>query len=306
MIYKLLQRVPDFADLPLFELRAMAERAHILCIPRGRWILRSRQEIPAYLYLARGRIETFEPHNILRSYRHGPISHFYPGCGQARVLQTSQILRIDAAQREFLINRSQTDDEMQMLVGNSWLQEFLRTQLMQQVPQQVHQPLINSFTAKRVSAGDEFIREGDAGAECYVIEEGHAVVHHTSRTIAHIGPGDLFGEDALITGGQRSASVSALDNMVVHAIDHAVFRSKVLDSVVRFQERAGVGELLNIGTQCIPGAQAFSVRTARDMIGQMDPRPAYYITGASRGERALCAFLLISRGFRASPLTDSV
>ena len=139
-----------------------------------------------------------------------------------------------------------------------------------------------------------------------VIEEGHAVVHHTSRTIAHIGPGDLFGEDALITGGSRSASVSALDNMTIHAIDQAIFRSHVLDMVVKFGQRAGVGELLNIGSECIPGAQPFSIRAARDTIAQMDPRPAYYITGATRGERALCAFLLISRGIRATPLADTV
>ena len=113
MVYQLLQRIDEFASLPIFELRAMAERAHVLCIPKGRWLIQHRQELPAYLYLVRGKVQTFSPNRILRSSTHQSISAFYPGCSQARALQTSYILRIDSAQRDFLLTRSTSSPQVQ-------------------------------------------------------------------------------------------------------------------------------------------------------------------------------------------------
>lgn len=280
----------------------MAERAHILCIPKGRWLIQNRQELPAFLYLARGKVQTFSPDQVLRSSPHRGLEHFYPGCTQARALQTSQILRIDAAQRSFLLNRAVTPEPVSLEHNTEWLQRFLRTHMMQQLSRQHWQVLIDAFVIRQINAGCEFIRQGDSGRQCYVVESGHGVVHRNGKTLAHLGPGDFFGEDALITGAHRSASVSALDNMLVHAVDKTVFVKHVLHRLVEVVSRPGLGQLLNLDPHCRPDAQPFSIEHARDFAQQMDPRRVYYIVGGTSGERALCAFLLVKRGFQARPL----
>ena len=302
MVYKLLQRIPEFTHLPIFELRAMAERAHVLCIPRGRWLVYPSRELPAYLYLAKGHIETFQPTQIIRATGQGSMSHFYPGCAQARALRTSQILRIDAAQRDFLINRHQAGSDHDLELDSSWLYRFIRSCALPEPNNRHMAALQKEFIQESIPSGAQLFQQGDQGNHCFVIERGHAIVERHGQTVAHLGPGDAIGEDALISGQPRSATVSALDNMIVHRIEQSAFQKHILNAVVQFVDRPGVGELLNLGEFCLPDAQPFSIRQARDQASKMDPRPTYFIVGASQGERALCAFLLIRRGFNAAPL----
>jgi CRP/FNR family transcriptional regulator, cyclic AMP receptor protein len=66
-------------------------------------------------------------------------------------------------------------------------------------------------------------REGDASSTCYVIRSGHACAlreHPDGRviTLARFGPGDIFGELAMLDTQRRSATVQAVDELEVIAI----------------------------------------------------------------------------------------
>jgi CRP/FNR family transcriptional regulator, cyclic AMP receptor protein len=72
-------------------------------------------------------------------------------------------------------------------------------------------------------AGQVIFREGDASDTCYVVHTGHARAvreHSDGRTItlAHFGPGDIFGELAMFDDERRSATVETLDDLDVIAI----------------------------------------------------------------------------------------
>jgi CRP/FNR family cyclic AMP-dependent transcriptional regulator len=58
-------------------------------------------------------------------------------------------------------------------------------------------------------AGTELVAEGSSGHEFYLLLEGEATVRRHGRRIAALGPGDYFGELALLDGGVRSATVTA-------------------------------------------------------------------------------------------------
>jgi CRP-like cAMP-binding protein len=64
-----------------------------------------------------------------------------------------------------------------------------------------------------VKAGREIVHEGNAGHECYVVLKGKADVERGGKQIATFGPGDHFGELALLDGGPRTASVVAQTDM---------------------------------------------------------------------------------------------
>lgn len=64
-----------------------------------------------------------------------------------------------------------------------------------------------------VQEGKHLIDEGRFGYEFFVIEEGTADVTHGDRTIASLGPGDFFGEIALVEAERRTASVIATEAM---------------------------------------------------------------------------------------------
>jgi CRP/FNR family transcriptional regulator len=66
-------------------------------------------------------------------------------------------------------------------------------------------------------------REGESSDTCYVIRSGHACAlreHPDGRviTLARFGPGDIFGELAMLDNERRSATIQALDELELIAI----------------------------------------------------------------------------------------
>ena len=71
--------------------------------------------------------------------------------------------------------------------------------------------------------GEVVFREGDASDTCYVLRSGHAraVLEHPdgrSITLARFGPGEIFGELAMLSGEPRSATVEMLEDTEAVAI----------------------------------------------------------------------------------------
>jgi len=83
---------------------------------------------------------------------------------------------------------------------------------------------VASVSVPRVfGAGHVIFREGDASDTCYVVRSGHARAvrkHGDGRTLtlAHFGPGDIFGELAMFDDERRSATVETLDELEAVAI----------------------------------------------------------------------------------------
>jgi CRP-like cAMP-binding protein len=58
-----------------------------------------------------------------------------------------------------------------------------------------------------VKPGTEIVTQGTQGHEFYLVMSGQAAVRRNGRKIATLGPGDYFGELALLDRGPRSATV---------------------------------------------------------------------------------------------------
>jgi CRP/FNR family cyclic AMP-dependent transcriptional regulator len=69
--------------------------------------------------------------------------------------------------------------------------------------------LANNFTERTFSEGQELTHEGSGGVGFFVIETGEARVTVDGQERRTLGPGDYFGEIALIDGGTRSATITA-------------------------------------------------------------------------------------------------
>jgi CPA2 family monovalent cation:H+ antiporter-2 len=70
--------------------------------------------------------------------------------------------------------------------------------------------LLTLFKPRSAAPGERVIRAGDIGTEMFFISSGAVEVSIGGKRIP-LGPGDLFGEMALITGGVRTADVTAID-----------------------------------------------------------------------------------------------
>ena len=69
-----------------------------------------------------------------------------------------------------------------------------------------------------VEEGTVLVREGDFGHAVFAITSGTADVVHDGAVINTLGPGDYFGEIAVMSGGRRSASVMATSSLTLVTI----------------------------------------------------------------------------------------
>ncbi len=76
-----------------------------------------------------------------------------------------------------------------------------------------------------IPAGKVLAREGDFGHEFFVIESGTADVTRGGERIAELGPGDFFGEMALLKEDRRTATVTAASPMELVVMTRSSFRA---------------------------------------------------------------------------------
>ncbi len=79
--------------------------------------------------------------------------------------------------------------------------------------------------------GEAIIREGEVGDAAYVILEGHCQASRLAagkkQNLRLLGPGEMFGETAVLTGTPRSATVTALMDTTVAVVDQLYLQEEM-------------------------------------------------------------------------------
>jgi CPA2 family monovalent cation:H+ antiporter-2 len=83
--------------------------------------------------------------------------------------------------------------------------------------------LLTLFKPRSAVPGERIIRAGDEADEVFFISAGHVEVSVGGRRI-RLGPGDFFGEMALLSGAPRSADVTAIDYCQFLTLDEEDFQ----------------------------------------------------------------------------------
>ena len=87
--------------------------------------------------------------------------------------------------------------------------------------------IAKSFSERTFPAGQQVAVEGKNGVGFFVIEAGEASVQRGGEEIRKLGPGDHFGEMALIDEGPRSADVVAVTELRCQGMTSWAFRPLV-------------------------------------------------------------------------------
>jgi CRP/FNR family transcriptional regulator, cyclic AMP receptor protein len=92
--------------------------------------------------------------------------------------------------------------------------------------------LAGSIRPRRYQQGESIFFEGDLGQVFYLIQAGRVRIYVQNEegqetSVVLYGPGDLFGELAVIDGLPRSASAVALSETLVYTMDRDAFRERM-------------------------------------------------------------------------------
>jgi CRP/FNR family transcriptional regulator, cyclic AMP receptor protein len=92
--------------------------------------------------------------------------------------------------------------------------------LFQDVPEDALRKVATFAELESHPEGAAVVKEGGYANDFYAIEDGTAKVERAGQELAELGPGDVFGEQALLEGEQRSASVVATSPLRLIRIAH--------------------------------------------------------------------------------------
>ncbi|KAI9357860.1 cAMP dependent protein kinase regulatory subunit [Pilaira anomala] len=90
--------------------------------------------------------------------------------------------------------------------------------------------VVNAMVVKEVKAGDKVIEQGAVGDYFYIVESGQLDCFIDGTKVTSYGPGGSFGELALMYNAPRAASIVAVTDGRLYALDRITFRSILMES----------------------------------------------------------------------------
>lgn len=239
-------------------------------------------------------------------------------------IRNAQVLFVDAEVLDLLMTWSQTGRiEVRSLEdedADDWMTALLQSKAFLKVPPANIAQIFASMEPVSAEPGDVVIRQGDPGDYYYVIASGKVQVllrtaKGTEEELAQLGVGRSFGEEALVSGNPRNATVRALTrcelmrlsaerfNKLLRApmlteVSMADRSSKVLLLDVRLPEEYQHGHVL--------GAVNLPLRFLRSNLAKLSPRIEYWVYCDTGRRSASATYLLCEHGFNAKLVRGGV
>jgi CRP/FNR family transcriptional regulator, cyclic AMP receptor protein len=111
------------------------------------------------------------------------------------------------------------------------LETLRRVPLFEGIPEKHLKSLTNWTTTRTYPAGGTIVREGQLGLGLYCIQSGSVRVTKSTasgeRELRTMGPGESFGELALLDDQPRSATVTAVEETTAVLLDKSQFNAEM-------------------------------------------------------------------------------
>jgi hypothetical protein len=298
-----LRAFADFESLPPATLEMLALRSRAMRLPPGRWLVRPGRSLGGRLYLLEGRLRLDHGNgwSQLAAGDERARHAVYPGCTSAQTLTGARLLRFDVETAAWLDSDGPLGVPEVALDESSWQCRFLASPFMQRLTPAAWQRILRAMTAAAWDAGEEVVQAGAPADHCFVLCKGRAEVREADGAVlAHLGPGDLFGEEALITGAMRNATVRMTEPGATVSLAADRFERWILREVVVPASDGDARVVISLDGPA-PGVIGLAPAALRQGAQRLAREQAYAVTGASPGARYLAAFLLIRAGIDARP-----
>lgn len=214
------------------------------------------------------------------------------------------------------VSSESTKDEL--TDGNNWIRRMRHIMAFKNMPPANIKSLLQRMETVAVGENEVIIEQGSLGDFYYVLTEGEALVTRTVE-LASLSAGASFGEEALLSGSKRNASVTMSTDGQLMRLAKADFnellKEPLLDRVTpdEAQVRVAKGNVwLDVRhvTEFIhshlQGAMNIPLHELRMRMKELD-KDNEYICYCGTGRRSsAAAFLLVQNGFKVVVLIGGV
>lgn len=265
---------------------------------------------------ADGRVRRFDAHSLQGRY---PLGDAQPRRFSAVVATPSaRVLRLERRYTEKVIAWDQLSRSENFRhfdpspEGNRWVFRLLQSRAFHKLPTGNIERMFQSFEEIAVHAGQEVIREGEAGDYFYVIKEGAASVSKrldgVETVVAYLVRGDCFGEDALLSNTPRNATVRMMQDGRLMRLGRQAFETVLKPPVVDWLAPGQAAVLARQGAvvvdvrlpaehaqRSIKGSINIPLAVLREEAAERYDRRQKFIVYCNTGERSAAAAFILTR-----------
>jgi CRP-like cAMP-binding protein len=330
----ILQRFTPLDGLKRENLTALAKKTELRKLANGKLLFREKDMEKLTFYLVAGTLELSNKEGSTRMLEGGtdetraPVAPILPRRFSAKAVADVEYISIDTDLLDVMLTWDQTgdyevnefDDPAEM-TSVDWMTAMLGTKAFHRIPPGNIQAIFMRMQQVNYSAGDVVIQQGEKGDFFYVITSGRCAVtretplNQEGIKLADLGPGDTFGEEALISDALRNATVTMLADGAVMRLGKQDFQTLLEEPMVEWVDYEEAKSIVEGGGKWLdvrlpsefekfhePGAINIPLYFIRLKATMLDPDTPYVLCCDTGRRSSAGTFILSERGFNTRAL----
>jgi len=312
-------------------LMALARKTHVRDLGAGRVLFKEGDTDKRTFYLVAGSVELRSDDQVMGIVRAGTpearaaLTPGLPRKFTARAVTDLSYIMIDSDLLDVLLTWDQTGQyevaELQgdgLSVTGDWMTTLLQTKAFHRIPPANIQAIFMRMQRINYRERDVVIKQGTEGDYFYVVVAGKCVVTRETPLnkegikLAELGPGDSFGEEALIAEAKRNATVTMSADGTLMRLGKNDFQTLLNEPLLQWVTHdrakeivAGGGKWLDVRLPSefqnfrIEGAVNIPLYFIRLKINALDKNTSYVVCCDTGRRSSAAAYILSERGFDA-------
>jgi CRP-like cAMP-binding protein len=260
------------------------------------------------------------------------LAHIIPRNYTARAKTDVITFAVNSDLLDMMLTFSQTGSfSVEELSGepvesDDWMARILQTEAFRRIPPANIQAIFTSLEDVPVTIGQPVIQQGEPGDYFYIIKSGRCMVtrrmpgQDKDIKLAELGPGDIFGEEALISDAERNATIVMLSNGLLSRLSKEQFLELLNEPMLnklpydkaRTMVESGEAEWLDVRLPAehqavhIKGDRHIPLIFLRMKADTLDHSKHYVLYCDTERRSSSASFLLSERGFNISILENGI
>jgi len=312
-------------------LNALARKTQLRELGAGRPLFKEGDTEKRTFYLVAGTVELRADDRLIGTVRAGSpearaaLAPGLPRKFTARAATDLEYIMIDSDLLDVLLTWDQTGQyEVSELNSDGldatgdWMTTLLQTKAFHRIPPANIQAIFMRMQRINYRAGDVVIKQGTEGDYFYVVVSGKCVVTRETPLnkegikLAELGPGDSFGEEALIAEAKRNATVTMSTDGTLMRLGKQDFQTLLNEPLLQWVTQDQAKEIVAKGGKWldvrlpsefqnfrIDGSINIPLYFIRLKLNALDKNTPYIVCCDTGRRSSAAAYILSERGFEA-------
>ncbi|MEM7206858.1 MAG: cyclic nucleotide-binding domain-containing protein [Pseudomonadota bacterium] len=319
-------------------LTEIAAKLETHSIPASKIVFRHGDSLKQHFYLLEGEVEMIDADNNVvgtveggSSEARSALSLNNPQHVSVRTKSKSKIISVNRDLLDIMLTWDQTGSYQVLDLDNyqpessssssneeshDWMTHILQTKAFHRIPPANIQAMFMRMEAVSYSKGDVVVTQNEPGDYFYTITQGKCDVSRSSGAgsdavkLATLGPGDSFGEEALISDATRNATVTMATDGSMMRLSKEDFISLLNEPLLSWvdytegvQKIAKGAEWIDVRLPAefksghIPGSNNIPLIFLRMKMNTLDQDKEYIVYCDTSRRSSAASFLLSEKGF---------